>query len=238
LRRQTVAHRRRTLKRGAHGVVLLGLLGGILATVLVGYAPTTSSSGGHASTAGEGGPYSTPHELAQDFARSGMGGQTSCPLLVRSTGYANPLAGATVKPERIDQGVDYAGSGTRIAMSAARVTRVATENTGWPGAFIEYRLLKGPDAGCFVFYAEGVTPAPGLQAGDRLRAGQTVATIIPQYPTGFEIGWAAGTDTQTYAAKLGQWTQDDDQRNVASGPGKNFSALVEALGGPPGKVEG
>jgi len=167
-----------------------------------------------------------------------MGAQTPCPLVVRSTGYANPLAGATVKPERIDQGVDYAGSGTLIAISDARVTYVATDNTGWPGAFIEYRLLKGPDAGCYVFYAEGVTPQPGLRAGQRVKASEAVATIVPQYPTGFEIGWGAGVDTQTYAAKIGKWTPDDDQRNVASGAGRNFSALIAALGGPPGKVEG
>jgi murein DD-endopeptidase MepM/ murein hydrolase activator NlpD len=237
-RRQAIARRRRTLKRSAHGVVVLLLLGGILATALVGYAPRTSPTASHGNVTREGGPYTYPHQLARDFAQAGMGAQTPCPLVVRSTGYANPLAGATVKPERIDQGVDYAGSGTLIAISDARVTYVATDNTGWPGAFIEYRLLKGPDAGCYVFYAEGVTPQPGLRAGQRVKAGEAVATIVPQYPTGFEIGWGAGVDTQTCAAKIGRWTPDDDQRNVASGAGRNFSALIAALGGPPGKVEG
>jgi len=56
--------------------------------------------------------------------------------------------------------------------------------------------------------------------------------------TGVEIGWGAGTGTTTYAAATGRWSTDDDQNNVPSGPGKNFSALIAALGGPPGKVEG
>ncbi len=152
--------------------------------------------------------------------------------------YVNPLAGAKVKPERIDQGVDYAGSGTLDALGAARIAYVGTDNTGWPGAFIDYELLAGPDAGCYVYYAEGVTPEAGLQVGETVRAGQPLATVIPNYPTGLEVGWAAGSGTKTYAALTGQWTADDDQADVASGPGKRFSALVSSLGGPAGKTEG
>ena len=70
-------------------------------------------------------------------------------------GYFNPLARAEVSSERIDQGVDYAGSGALIAIGAARITFLATANTGWPGAFIDYQLLGGPDNGCYVYYAEG-----------------------------------------------------------------------------------
>ncbi len=76
--------------------------------------------------------------------------------MVAPGGYVNPLAAAIVSPERIDQGVDYAGVGKLAAIGAARVTYLGTANTGWPGAFIEYRLLDGADAGCYVFYAEGV----------------------------------------------------------------------------------
>jgi hypothetical protein len=152
--------------------------------------------------------------------------------------YVNPLADASVKPERIDQGVDYAGSGTLVAIGSARVTFVATSDTGWPGAFIEYRLLGGADAGCYVFYAEGVVPASGLHAGETIAPGQPVATIIPMYPTGIEIGWGAGISTKTYARLTGDWTADYDRENVPTVAGKNFSALIAVLGGPPGKVEG
>jgi hypothetical protein len=150
----------------------------------------------------------------------------------------NPLGKATVKRERIDQGVDYAGSGTLVAIGQGRVTYLATTNTGWPGAFIEFQLLGGADAGCYVFYAEGVTPVDGLSVGDTVAAGQPIATIIPKTSTGIEVGWGSGRGTKTYAKIAGQWSTTDDQDNVATAAGKSFSALIAALGGPAGKVEG
>ncbi len=165
-------------------------------------------------------------------------GWRSCPLAVAPAGYANPLVGATVKSERVDQGVDYAGSGALEAIGPGRITYLATSNTGWPGAFIEYELTSGADAGCYVYYAEGVVPADGLSVGQAVSAGQTLATIIPKYPTGIELGWGSGRSTKAYAKVAGQWSPTDDQDNVATAAGKSFSALIEALGGPPGKVEG
>ena len=168
----------------------------------------------------------------------GVSGRSRCPLSTVTGGYVNPLANAVVKPERIDQGIDYAGSGTLVAIGSARVTHVATSNTGWPGAFVEYQLLGGADAGCYVFYAEGVIPANGLRVGEAISAGQPIATIIPSYPTGIEIGWGAGRGTKTYANVAGRWSAADDEADIATAAGRNFSALIAALGGPPGKVEG
>jgi hypothetical protein len=143
-----------------------------------------------------------------------------------------------VKGERIDQGVDYAGSGTLLAIGAARVTYVATSGTGWPGSFIEYRLLDGTDAGCYVYYAEGVNPVAGLRVGQTVAAGQPVASLISGWATGIEIGWGAGTSTVSYAAKTHEWNATSDESSKASAAGKSFSALIASLGGPPGKVEG
>jgi hypothetical protein len=171
-------------------------------------------------------------------APAAVGGRGTCPLAVVSAGYVNPLAGARVKPERIDMGVDYAGSGTLAAIGTARVTYVATSGTGWPGAFIEYRLIGGAEAGRYVYYAEGVIPAAGLHVGQAVSAGQAIASIIPDYESGIELGWGAGANTKTYAAAAGQWSATDDENNVASAAGKSFSALIAALGGPPGKLEG
>ena len=67
--------------------------------------------------------------------------------------------------ERIDQGVDYAGSGRLSAIGAGRITHLAASETGWPGAFIESRLSSGPDEGCYVYYAEGVTGGPAPTRG-------------------------------------------------------------------------
>jgi hypothetical protein len=135
-------------------------------------------------------------------------------------------------------GVDYAGSGTLEAIGAARLTYVATSGTGWPGAFIEYRLLGGPDAGRYVYYAEGVIPTPRLHAGQTVAAGQPIATIIPHYETGIELGWGAGASTNTHAAAAGQWSASADENDVATPAGKSFSGLIASLGGPRGKVEG
>jgi hypothetical protein len=165
-------------------------------------------------------------------------GSQTCRPTSESTGYVNPLAGAHVTPERIDQGVDYAGSGNLQAIGAATVTQLATTATGWPGPFIEYRLLDGPNSGCYVYYAEGVNPAAHLHVGQRVSAGQPIASIIPGWATGIELGWGAGGNAVTYAAKSRQWSANSDEGSHASAAGKTFSALIASLGGPPGKVEG
>jgi hypothetical protein len=179
---------------------------------------------------------------ARSRSQVSRGGRASaprrCQAVVGVSNYFNPLAAAHVTPERIDQGVDYAGTGALGAIGAARITYVGTNATGWPGGFIEYRLLDGTDAGCYVYYAEGVKPAPGLRAGQIVGPGQPVASLIPGWSTGIEVGWAAGYKTVTYAAARHQWSARSDADSVPTGAGKSFSALIHALGGPPGKLEG
>ena len=152
--------------------------------------------------------------------------------------YVNPLAGASVTPERIDQGVDYAGSGPLRAIGDGRITYVGTSGTGWPGAFVEYRLTGGPESGRYVYYAEGISPAAGLHVGQTVGGGQPIAEIIAGDSNGIEIGWGAGVGTESYAMQQGQWHGGDDADSVPSPAGKDFSALIAELGGPPGKIEG
>ncbi len=218
---------------GPRGVAGLALAAAIVASSLASGGPQATPTAARAAattriTAG------SPRASAP-IAPSRTAG---CPLAASTTGYVNPVAGATLKRERIDQGVDYAGSGTLVALGAGRVTYVATNNSGWPGTFIEYQLLGGADAGCYVYYAEGVTPVDGLTVGQTVAAGQPIATIIPNWPTGIEVGWGSGRGTKAYAKVAGQWSTTDDEDNIATAAGKNFSALIAALGGPPGKVEG
>ncbi|MGN6169970.1 MAG: hypothetical protein ACTHQQ_17645 [Solirubrobacteraceae bacterium] len=144
--------------------------------------------------------------------------------------YVNPLALAKVTPERIDQGVDYAGTGTLTAIGWARIIHVQRRNTGWPGAFIQYRLLHGPRAGRYVYYAEGVRPATGIQVGRLVRPGRAVAHLIPGWSTGIEIGWGANIGTETLAAEFHQYS-------YPTRCGRNFSRFIESLGGPPGIAE-
>jgi murein DD-endopeptidase MepM/ murein hydrolase activator NlpD len=233
-------HARRSAKRilNAKAIAALALVAAILTVALSGRGPDASPSAASADAtrgAATGPSHAAPSATTPAAAKAGWRG---CPLAVSPAGYVNPLAAAIVKPERIDQGVDYAGIGKLSAIGSGRVTYLATDDTGWPGAFIEYQLLDGADAGCYVYYAEGVTPADGLHVGDTVTAGQPIATIIPIYPTGIEIGWGAGDRTKAYAKVAGQWSPTDDEDNIASAAGKSFSSLIAALGGPPGKVEG
>ena len=150
----------------------------------------------------------------------------------------NPLADAKVTPERIDQGVDYGGSGPLRALGDGKITYVGTSGTGWPGAFVEYQLTDGSQAGRYVYYAEGINPAPGLHVGQTIQAGQPIAQIVAGDSSGIEIGWGAGIGTESYAMQHGQWHGGDDADSVPSPAGKDFSALIAELGGPPGKIEG
>jgi hypothetical protein len=228
------------LVAGGAGVVTLILLAATRPSVSDGrgaHASVTAARVGAARAAGGSRPADAGH-AAPGSGRAGVTGARACQLVGSPVGYVNPLAGAAVTPKRIDQGVDYAGSGTLTAIGAATVISIATSDTGWPGAFIEYQLLAGPESGCFVFYAEGVTPAEGLYVGEAIRAGQVVAALIPGYSSGIEIGWGAGDGTKTYAAKLGEWSARAEQDNIPTAAGASFSSLIASLGGPPGKVEG
>ena len=88
-----------------------------------------------------------------------------------------------------------------------------------------------------MYYAEGVAPASGLHVGERVRAGQAIATLTGS-SGGIEIGWGAGVGTETYAMQHGQWKSGMDADSVPTAAGKDFSALIASLGGPPGKIEG
>ena len=209
----------------------LMLLAGVVEGTFAGDGARTSVSGARSGTVGS-------RHTASSTRASRMTAVRGCHHVITATGYVDPLVSATVTPERIDQGVDYAGRGTLVAIGSGTVSSLATAGTGWPGAFIEYRLSVGPDRGCYVYYAEGVTAARGLRVGLAVRAGQALATIIPGYPTGIELGWSAGIGTKTYAARMGEWNPRDDEDNIPSAEGRSFSALIASLGGPPGKVEG
>jgi hypothetical protein len=170
----------------------------------------------------------------QSFANTLATAQTSAATAAAGpSGYVNPLANASVRAERIDQGVDYAGSGTIGAIGPGVVTQVVPSGSGWEGGgYVEYKLTAGPYAGRYVFAAEGV--APTVSVGQTLSAGQPVATIIPGSSTGIEIGFAAGVGQSAYASRYGGG-YSEGQRTAA---GQAFSDLVASLGGPAGLPEG
>ena len=105
--------------------------------------------------------------------------------------YVNPLRSVSgLVPERIDEGVDFGGTGPVYALGDAIVTN-AGENAGWPGGgWITYRLSDGPDAGLMVYLAEDVTPA--VQAGQHVTPSTVIANMFDG-GDGIETGWAQPT---------------------------------------------
>ncbi len=237
---RAIARRWPTLVAGGAAVLALILLAATRPSVSVGRSAQASATAAHDGAARAAGGLRTADagHPAPGSRRAGVSGAGTCQLADSASGYVNPLVDAAVTPKRIDQGVDYAGSGTLLAIGAATVTSIATSDTGWPGAFIEYQLLDGPASGCFVFYAEGVTPAEGLYVGETVRPGEVIGAIIPAYSSGIEIGWGAGDGGETYAAKMGEWSPIAEEDNIPTAAGRSFSSLIASLGGPPGRVEG
>ena len=170
----------------------------------------------------------------QSFAGTLSAAQTGAATAAAgASGYANPLAGASVRAERIDQGVDYAGTGTIGAIGPAVVTQVVPSGSGWEGGgYVEYKLTAGPYAGRYVYAAEGVTPT--VSVGQTLSAGQPVASIVPGSSTGVEMGFASGNGESSYASVYGGG-YSEGQLTAA---GQAFSNLIASLGAPAGLAEG
>ena len=209
--RESVKRSRERREKSTRSPKPVARVGGVVALAIVALA-SLAVLGGHTHRAAARSDVSRTAAVRRR-ARAGSGCRAAapvgatrrCPLVVASAGYVNPLAGARVKPERIDMGVDYAGIWALVAIGGATHVRGHVADR-WPGAFIEYRLLGGPDAGRYVYYAEGVIPAPRLHVGETVAAGQAIARIIPYYPTGIELGSGADANTKTHAEAAGQWT--------------------------------
>jgi hypothetical protein len=143
--------------------------------------------------------------------------------------YLNPLRNVDgLVPERIDQGVDFAGSGPVYALGDAVITNAEAYNAGWGGGWITYQLTNGPAAGLMVYVAEDVTPS--VQVGEQVTA-YTVIGDMYNGGEGIETGWAqpSGANAESQLPVAG---------SIAGlGPfptsvGLNFEELLLWLGAP------
>ena len=132
-----------------------------------------------------------------------------------SSGYVSPIGAGLVR-ERVDQGVDFTGSGSLYALGSGTVVNVY--NGGWPGGvFLCIRL----DTGQYIYYAETITPA--VVAGQRVTAGQYIGRANGG-GSGIEVGWAAPPGNGESAARAaGQYA-------YPTGEGESFNALLASLG--------
>jgi murein DD-endopeptidase MepM/ murein hydrolase activator NlpD len=185
---------------------------------------------GQSSTADAGSAASTSATSAGLAAENCATGAT-----VASGSYANPLRGVvSLVPERIDQGVDYNGSGPVYAIGDGVVENVY--NAGWPGgAFIVYQLSDGPDQGNGVYMAEDVDPT--VQVGQQVTANTQIGTMTDG-PDGVETGWAD-------LSSLGEAQAMDDHQALSTGDagatstpcGQSFDQLLVSLGAPGGIMQ-
>jgi len=144
--------------------------------------------------------------------------------------YLNPLRDVSdLVPERIDQGVDFAGSGPVFALGDAVITNASEDNGGWPGGgWITYQLTDGPDAGLMVYVAEDITPA--VQVGQHVSPSTVVGNMFDGYD-GIETGWAQpnGMSAESQLPAAGGIGGYGPFPTMV---GLNFDELLESLGVP------
>ena len=143
--------------------------------------------------------------------------------------YLNPLRNANgLVPERVDEGVDFSGTGPVYALGDGVVTSATGEAGGWPGGgWITYQLTNGPGQGLQVYVAEDITPT--VQVGQHVTP-STVLGYMFEGSDGIETGWAAlnglAPSELSEASAVGQ--ADVFPTTV----GLNFEDLLVSLGVP------
>lgn len=141
--------------------------------------------------------------------------------------YVNPI-GPGLTQGRVDQGVDYTGTGPLYAVGSGTI--LSTFNSGWgppngesPGAFIALKLDNPPDPQHSIFYyAEGINPA--VQPGQQVTAGQLVGQANGN---SIEVGWgSAAAIGQALAGAEGEFTGSN-----ATQEGQNALSFLQSIGG-------
>jgi hypothetical protein len=144
--------------------------------------------------------------------------------------YRNPLRGVQgLVPERIDDGVDFAGAGPVYALGDAVVTGASGDNFGWPGGgWITYRLTSGPGVGLMVYVAEDIIPA--VATGQRVSAATVLGTMYDG-GDGIETGWAQPSGLSA-ESELPQAGGIGGLGPFPTRIGVSFEELLQSLGVP------
>jgi hypothetical protein len=142
--------------------------------------------------------------------------------------YINPLRNVSdLIPERIDQGVDFSGSGPVYAVGDGVVTNASGDSAGWPGGgWITYQLTDGPDEGLTVYVAEDITPT--VEVGEQVSPSTVVGDMFEGYD-GIETGWAqpGGVSAESQLPQAGSIGGEGP---FPTEVGLNFEELLETLG--------
>lgn len=143
--------------------------------------------------------------------------------------YCNPYRSITnLRRERIDQGVDFGGSGPIYAIGPGTIDLYRNRNdTGWPGGtFMSYKITAGPAAGKVVFLAENIDLDPALHSGSFVYSGTVLGTMVNASPD-TESGW--GLAGAGYTAEHACYTE-----GCMTALGSNFNDFLVCLKTPSG----
>jgi len=133
--------------------------------------------------------------------------------------YVSPFLSATTG--RIDQGVDFTGTGPIAAVGDAVI--LATGAPGWPeGGGVLYKLLSGQRAGQVIFVYEGVKAT--VHAGQHVVAGEQIATFVPG--GSIEMGFA---DASGVPLSHGEYVEGKETTW-----GREMASFLTSIGGASG----
>jgi hypothetical protein len=145
--------------------------------------------------------------------------------------YKNPLRSISgLTSERIDEGVDYCGSGSIYAVGTGKVTFVGS---GWFSSYgpsVVYKLTDGPASGKYVYFSENINPR--VHTGDTVTSDSVIADMISGRPC-TETGWALNDSSDEPAAGPDYHNYQD---GTAMAYGRNFSDFMKAIHGPAGNL--
>jgi murein DD-endopeptidase MepM/ murein hydrolase activator NlpD len=137
--------------------------------------------------------------------------------------YVSPFLSATTG--RIDQGVDFTGTGPIAAVGDAKVLSVGAP--GWPeGGGVLYELLDGQRAGQVIFVYEGVQAT--VRPGQHVSAGEQIATFVPG--GSIEMGFA---DANGVPLSHGEYVE-----GKATVWGREMASFLSKIGGASGLAPG
>ncbi|MFL5899699.1 MAG: lytic murein transglycosylase [Solirubrobacterales bacterium] len=133
--------------------------------------------------------------------------------------YVSPFLSATTG--RIDQGVDFTGTGPIAAVGDAEI--LATGAPGWPeGGGVLYRLTSGQRAGQVIFVYEGI--AATVHAGQHVSAGDRIGTFVPG--GSIEMGFA---DAAGVPLSHAEYNEGDETQW-----GREMASFLDSIGGASG----
>jgi len=137
--------------------------------------------------------------------------------------YVSPFLSATTG--RIDQGVDFTGTGPIAAVGDAKILAVGAP--GWPeGGGVLYKLLDGQRAGQVIFVYEGVQAT--VRPGQHVSAGEQIATFVSG--GSIEMGFA---DASGVPLSHGEYVEGKE-----TVWGKEMASFLDEIGGASGLAPG